>query len=86
MIKTYELVTDDGRDTGGRVSFKWKEVVGVQQLYKYDHRRSEDGNYEDIIEVVPGCCTIYVGRNEFHIKVNYDEIVNQLNEEEIVYK
>jgi len=89
MIKSYPIVTDEGIDTGSEVSFKWKDVIGVQKLFSWEYNRSSPGDPNSSRpSVVPECCTIYVGRHELNIRADYDELIKELKEldEESMYE
>lgn len=80
MILSYPKVKSDGELTGGEISFRFKDLVAVEQLHHYRFRPDDR---EETEVVVPGCCTVVIGRNDFNIKAEYAEIVvlfKQLNE------
>ena len=82
MIKSYPIVDDEGRDFGGEVSFDFSKLYAVEKMYKWIWvRPAEDMPREERRELVEGCCTIHVGREEFNIRADYNEVLNLFKEQ-----
>lgn len=84
MIRSYAVVTERGQDTGSNVTLKWKDIQAVEQLYDWDFNSREvdgEGNMSPPgVRLIEGCCKIYVGRHEFSVRADYNELVGQLRE------
>ena len=83
MIISFPKVSDKGMLTGGEISIKFKLIDAVEPLHHYNFDREAN---EDIEIIVPNCCTLYIGRNEFNVSANYDELKKQLKEMNELYE
>lgn len=87
MIVSYPLVDDNGVENGAEVSCKFKEIFGLQHMTKWDYRReAPDGPREEVHVIVAGCCTLYVGRQEFNVKADYAQVLAKLKEYNEMYE
>lgn len=85
MIKSLPMVDDSGVEYGNEVSFKYKELTAIEKMHKWSYRRTEGGEREEFRELIDGCCTINLGRNEFNVKGDYNELLAQWKEHYEMY-
>jgi len=78
MIVKFPQVDEEGREiAGAECALRFEEIIAINRLWHYNYERRDDNN-RDVREIVDGCCTVSVGHNfEFHIKANYDELVER---------
>jgi hypothetical protein len=81
MIISLPVVDDDGREYGGELSFKFKDLTAIKRMDKWEYIQAEpDRPRVETRKLVEGCCTLLFGREEFDVKANYDEMVAKFKE------
>jgi hypothetical protein len=80
LIVSYPRVDDAGQEFGGEISFRFSKLIGVERMYKWSYAQIGDAPREERQQLIDGCCSIFVDRQEFSIKVSYEEIVAKLKE------
>lgn len=86
MLLSFPCVDDDGREYGGEVTFKFKDMSAVKRMSKWEYIREEpDGPRLETQKIIPDCCTIFIGREEFDIKADYDQLIAKFKEHNEMY-
>lgn len=80
MVWSFPIVDDDGAEYGGEVSFRFKDLSAIEKMSKWNYTRLENGEREERRELVEGCATIHIGRDEYNVKANYDELLAKFKE------
>lgn len=87
MICSYPKINDSGIETGSEVSFKFEKIDAIEQMTKWEFVENPTTNrMEEVLILVPGCCTVYLNRQELNIKADYAELIERFKQFNEMYE
>lgn len=75
MLISFPLVGTDGVLINAEVTVRLIDIYAINQMYRWNHNGGDE-----VREIVPNCVTINVGRSEFEVQANYDELKTKMLE------
>lgn len=85
MIVSYPIVNDRGVLSGGEVTCRFMDIRAIEHMSAWVRRPAtldavldNNGEFGERYELVPGCITIHLLRNEFNVQADYATLKQQM--------